>query len=195
MLQKCLTTTDSAGKELLRRSNKTEESFEVLDVGKIFLEHPLDLMGMYTRHLVSLMLPAYNQAYITNLYTDKGMLVIVSLVAWLLLGLNVFEKFDRKGFSKKYLWVAAVCLPCFLQLPGAAELRFFLPIYVMVYYYVFVVADYKVLWNLTCGHRTQIVFCMAFISMLMLSVYGDILAGNVERIMLIHDSYVAPAAK
>ena len=48
----------------------------------------------------------------------------------------------------------AIALPCLLQMAGAVEIRFLLPVYWMAYYYVFAAIDYRVLWS---GVKSKII--------------------------------------
>lgn len=178
---------DPVGAELMQRYELSGSDFGLKSILDLFIKNPMDVVGMYMRHLISLLTPAYKQVYITDLYTDKGFLATFSILIWIIAGVGILESFSKKSWSKA-LWILAICLPSFLQLFGEPELRFFLAVYLLCYYYVFACIDYKKLLLETRGRRIKIGVGIGIVFLLWITVYGDSLADNKERTLLINDS-------
>ncbi len=179
---------DIVGNRIIVEEGISAETFKLATILRIFIKYPLDTIGIYTRHLISIATPAWNQAYITNIYTNKIFIVLLSIALWLLGGLNVFANLNRNSFqSANAGFVVSICVPPFLQLFGAPELRFFLPVYILLYVYVFLEIDFLEI-AMYIKHRwLSIVVTMLFIIILWLTVFGDILALNREIPLLIND--------
>ena len=179
---------DPVGLEIIRRRNLSYEKFSLSTVVKLFFEFPLDMMGIYTRHLISLMTPMYRQVYVDNLYQDKGLLASVSVLLWLIAGFGVLGQLKRKKSLPNLFWIFAVCLPSFLQLFGNPEIRFFLPVYLLCYTYVFAAFDYKEAFVTFKGDWIRIVICFMVVFMLWMTVFGGIVSNSQVRTFIIHDS-------
>lgn len=123
---------DSGGTEIIRRENLTDG----LTVSKWFSllgKYPLDMIGIYVRHVVSAMTPVFNSIYIYDLSVNTGLCISVSLFIWILfftalLTLNRKEVVDNKVILGV---MAAFFVPALMQALGAVEMRFFLPGYFM----------------------------------------------------------------
>ena len=179
---------DPVGYEILRRRNLSIDRFSVFTVFKLIREFPLDMMGIYIRNLISLMTPMYRQIYINNLYQDKGLWTSVSVVIWIIAGFGVLEQLRRKKSLSNSFWIFAICLPSFLQLFGNPEIRFFLPVYLLCYTYVFVTIDYKEAFVSLKGDWIRVVICFMVIFMLWMTVFGNIVSNSQFRTFIIHDS-------
>lgn len=178
---------DATGTEILAKENISEEGFAFGTWFKLVLKYPFDMMGMYVRHLVSLLTPMFTHAYITNIYTEKGILLIVSVFVWIIAGIAMLKRLKNKEVTKDIWWVVAMFIPPFLQLFGATELRFFLIVYLIGYAFVFAEIDYKELFEKLKGRYLSVVFCSLVIFFLWLTVYGDVLSQNRETALLIND--------
>ena len=80
----------------------------------------------------------------------------------------------------------SICLPGLLQLAGAVEIRFFLPAYLLVYYYVFAIIDYKeVAMDLKSQHfKPLMIVVIGFV--MWLAIFGDIMSNNQEMVFLLN---------
>ena len=79
-------------------------------------------------------------------------------------------------------------IPSLLQMLGFTELRFFIAVHMVTYVYVFLVVDYKALCNELKDRWLSVVCTMIISFVLLTTVYGDILASNQKRTMLINDA-------
>ena len=178
---------DPVGKEILRRRNLSADRFSITTVLKLFWEYPLDMAGIYVRHLIMLMTPVYQWIYISDLYTDKSLLLICSILIWILAFLGLLDARDNHGFSKNALWSLAVCIPAFLQTAGMPETRFFLAVHVLCYGWIFVGIDFASLWKRIRKQWLQVLVSTLLIMMLWITVYGNVLSNNQARTMVIRD--------
>ena len=182
---------DMTGMELIHRENLERDSFEIKWFFILFFKYPLDMIGIYTRHLVNLMTPSWNQLYIDNLFNNKNVLVVVSMIIWFIAGIAFYMNVQEKTIPKGRLYLMfSVMLPGFLQLIGAPELRFFLMIYLILYTYVFVEIDYSHFVRYVWKNWKVILPITVLIFMLWVSILGSTLADNRENQMLINDAYI-----
>lgn len=177
---------DPVGEEIIQREKLTQLEFEKTDLIGLFVKYPLDLVGIYARHLVALLIPSSTQMYITNIYNDKTVLALVSMILWIVAGMACL--FSVKSINKNVLWIIAVLIPSLLQMLGFTELRFFIAVHMVTYVYVFLVVDYKALCNGLKDRWLPVVCNMIIIFVLLTAVYGNILASNQQRTMLINDA-------
>lgn len=177
---------DPIGSEILKRENIQSNQFEYSDVIKLLIKYPLDMVGIYIRHLVVLMTPTFSEVYITNIYFNKGIFVLVSILIWLIAVVNIYRTIKEIQW-KKIMWLFTLVLPSVLQLAGAPELRFFIPIYLLLYVYVVQLVDYKALF-LYCKEHWFVISTLALIIIcLWLTILGDVLSFNRERKLIIND--------
>lgn len=179
---------DPVGQEILRRRNLSVTRFSIPTVLKLMLEFPLDMIGIYTRHLISLMTPMYRQIYIDNLYPDKGIWTSVSALIWIFGIYAVLKQWKWKKSLPDSFWILSVCLPSFLQLFGSPEIRFFLPVYLLCYYYVFAAIDYRSIVSLRYGQWIRPALCILVVFILWMTIFGNILSNSQVRTFIIHDS-------
>ena len=176
---------DSVGNEIINRENLEEETFSLSDFFLTFLKYPFDMLSLYMRHLVSLLTPAYRKVYNDDLYVEKGFYASVSIIIWLIAGISLLTLKNRHENNNEKWYYLALILPCLLQLFGAPEIRFFLPVYLLGYYYVFAVVDYKELIASLKGKWLQVSICSLIVFMLWMTVYGDVLAANKHDVFMI----------
>ena len=120
------------------------------------------------------MTPSYTEQYITNLYIDKSLLILVSVIIWFCAGLSICTKIKERSLSPDILWIISIIVPSILQMPGAPEIRFFISLYLLAYYYVFVETDYKNLLLKVKKSLLVIILSMFIIIVLWISVFSDI---------------------
>lgn len=146
------------------------------------------MIGIYARHIVTCMTPAYRQMYISNMYTDKILLVTVSIIIWIVGALQLILGKVKSCGGKYYELLLAVIVPSILQVLGAPELRFFVLPYFVLYAYVFMYIDYKQLWIEIRTRWVTVLSVVLIIVVLWISVFGSIMAGNSQRVLLIDDN-------
>ena len=107
---------------------------------------------------------------------------------WLIAGIAILN--SKNIFNRNILWLLPAFVPSLLQLFGATELRFFLPVYMVGYIYVFAVINYHELWNVLRCRWISMLIISAVIYVLWMAIFGNILSFNTQRTLLINDSLV-----
>lgn len=138
---------DPEGETLLQQEGLVlAAEFSKRDYLHLIIKHPLDMAGIYMRHLISAMTPFYREVFVHDLYAEKGVLITISILLWLLSGVVLTSAFLKRKLNMCDFWFcAAIGLPGVMQMFGAVEIRFFLPLYLLSYFGVFVKTDYNVL--------------------------------------------------
>lgn len=88
--------------------------------------HPLELVGIYVRHIVNALFPCWPSQYVMNLDNNKSIYVVVSIFIFFLFGVALLNRFIDKEILKRYV---ALLIPVLFILAGAVEVRFFVAIY------------------------------------------------------------------
>lgn len=178
---------DPIGTEIIAREGISIDTFSYGLLLKLGMKYPMDFVGLYVKHLLVGMTPTWKNPYISDVHTQKGLLITVSIVIWLIAGLNVLENCRKKRWSSAVWYCIAVALPSLLQMVGAVEVRFLAPLYLMVYYYVFAGIDYAALWEGIRDRVFSILVVMLVIFAMWTSIIGSVLSMNTEMTFLIHD--------
>lgn len=182
---------DKVGTEILTREGMVKESFSVGELLKLFIKYPQDMIGIYTRHLVSLLTPMFLETYIHNMYIDKGWFLSIMIIMWFITA----TYFLWSIANKKVNWILvlnllAIFLPCLLQLAGAPESRFFLPIHFVMYFYILFYADFGSCKGYIKKNAITLIVVFGTVYILWIGVISDILKSNVYKTFLINDTNV-----
>lgn len=133
---------DMAGTMLLNEVGLTESTISIKDIILLFFRYPLDMIGVYMRHFINMLNPLWGEVYIKDLYGPKLHLTLINYFMMVTgftyartvkLPKSVWELFRSEIWKKKFLVYVTMLVPCLLILPGAVELRFFFPMYVLFY--------------------------------------------------------------
>lgn len=178
---------DPIGEEIILREGINIGTISYGMLLKLAMKYPLDMIGLYCKHLLAGMTPAWRAGFITDIYTNKGLLVTISIGIWLVAALDILENIRKKQWSDAGWYCAAIALPCLLQMAGSVELRFLLPMYLLAYYYVFAAIDYRALWSGVKSKIISVLTVMLVIFVLWTSIIGSVLSMNTEKTLLIHD--------
>lgn len=134
---------NSTGLEILSREGITDENWSFGQWLKLLSKYPLDIFGIYLRHLVIFLTSLYGETYVTELFTSKAVTVLLSGIIWMQVFLSVWTNGNLINEKKWYMIaVFPLILGSLLQFFGAPENRFFLPVHAVGYYIGFVTVDY-----------------------------------------------------
>lgn len=103
-----------------------------------------DVIGIYVRHLYNALCPCFPELYIEDLHRNKVVLSIINSVIFYFGGYTLLYALAYKFnsfiivFKKNFLYCLAIVIPALASIPGAIELRFFYPVYMLVYMLVLV---------------------------------------------------------
>ena len=180
---------DPAGWQIVQRENLSEETFRLSNIFRLFLKYPLDMTGIYFRHLLSLLTTVWRQIYITDIYGFDLLTILISILLWLTAGYGVLIQIKEQDINLNVLWILAVCLPGLLQIFDEPELRFFLPLYLLCYDYVFVQIDWKKYLRALRANWPQVLILSVLIILFWLSQTGDILAAKRNGALLLSSCF------
>ena len=180
---------DPAGWQIVQRENISEENFKLSRIFDLFLKYPLDMTGIYFRHLLSLLTTVWRQIYITDIYGFDLLTILISILLWLTAGYGVLIQIKEQDINLNVLWILAVCLPGLLQIFDEPELRFFLPLYLLCYDYVFVQIDWKKYLRALRANWPQVLILSVLIILFWLSQTGDILAAKRNGALLLSSCF------
>ena len=155
----------------------------------LWLKYPLDMVGIYTGHIVSAMTPVFNRIYIYDLRVNNGLCICVSLIIWIvfftsLLMQNRIELRDNRILIGI---MAAIFVPPIMQSLGAVEVRFFLPGYFIAYGYVAYGIRYRELIKRIRPIAIQVLIVIVLISALWINSICDVLSNNAETVILVNN--------
>lgn len=180
---------DPIGQKMIGLRGITEEEFSYVNIVKLLIRQPLDMLGLYTRHLISLMTPVYSQIYITDMYVEKGIIISLAILIWMTAAINILFNYKKKFDKMTLCMLFAMVVPSLLQLAGAPELRFFLMAYLLLYYYVTNIIDYKKMYRNIKKNWMPILIVCAAVYCMWISNIGMTLGNNSETPLFIDDHH------
>lgn len=180
---------DPTGKFLLGLEGYTPGDSGWKGFIKLWVRYPLDMTGIYVKHFISAMTPGdIQQVYVTRMHRDKGVISCVSILMWIITGIMLADSIQNKRIDKKKMGaIVPLCVPALMQAMGAVEIRFFLPVYVLMYYYLFSGIDRHRLIKLFRDHAMVVLMVIIIVFVFWISVYGSILSECDRQILLINE--------
>lgn len=148
--------------------------------------HPLEILGIYVRHLINMLNPVFGEIYIENSHQFKLHLTLINylMMVGTFIGLLSSKVRGAHSVAKKTATVGAIwgllplILPCVMLLPGAVELRFFLPIYLLMYAYLLFAADWKSIIAWIRERRTATIIVASLVFIVLLSIWSAAFANS-----------------
>ena len=142
--------TDQTGQLLAQQ----KEFYEIVDLKSYIgfvLHYPEEMAGILTRHLFNLMNNCYPETYVRDVQRSRLPESMLCALLWFGVGVGALWKWCennwktsiKSGIVKSYawmkqsgIWLLILLLTSLLMIPGAVEVRFFFPAYVIAYYFV-----------------------------------------------------------
>ncbi|MDO4323072.1 MAG: hypothetical protein Q4C61_11140 [Lachnospiraceae bacterium] len=156
---------------------KENEIESIGDFVKCMLTHPFEACAIYFEHCVSGITMFYNDVYVNDIRVGKklfGLNCLLYLMA--LAGLMAFGARKKKqNLLQKLLTLFVIAVPAILAMPGALEVRFFLPVYLLVYCYVFMIMDYREIWRFIREHWLVTGMTLVLAALIWASAAGHLL--------------------
>ncbi len=115
---------DASGTNLLLEPGVGGQSMQ--NYLSICFSHPIEILGVYTRHFVNMLTPFWNKVYIEELQKSKLLIVLVSFTVLFLFIYALFNKFEN---NKLHIWILPLLIPVIMITPGAVEARFFVALH------------------------------------------------------------------
>lgn len=171
---------DSTGEKIIELEGGYPES--ISEWFKLVLKYPLDFMGIYTRHLITYITPTYSETYITDLNINKSGIILINMIIFIIAGFSAFvnlktrekdKNCDKKKSLYDNIWIWITLLPCLFIIPGAPEVRFFIPLHIMIYVYVCFFVDFK---KCLATFKNNPIF-YSFIFLIIIMVWTAVISG------------------
>lgn len=168
---------DNVGTEILGRMGVDLDNFSYGTLITLFLAYPLDMCGIYARHLVALLTPCFGESYISDLFVPKNLRITIIVLLWLLWGVYiVYITSTKKQFRLiDVLAIGGPLIPCLMQLFGSPEIRFFIAVHLFLYFYLCCCVEWRALRWFIKSHLIQIAVPCIVIFFAWITIMGDIL--------------------
>ncbi|MEX1307311.1 MAG: hypothetical protein AB1Z19_02180 [Eubacteriales bacterium] len=174
---------DDAGEQLSAQF-KTAYLNGKLSMMKFILVNFFDLAGIYMRHFINILCMPFHQVYISDLYFLNNIYMLLSYTLTFSAGAYLVRAmFENKKQTspaarmRTWLFVSWV-LVSFATLPGIVEMRFFMPMYVIIYgVFLFRCLDREFLTNIWTN-KWKYLLAYVFVFLMMLAVWTNTLANG-----------------
>ncbi len=179
---------DKVGYEIMEREGLTIYNVTPGVLIRLFIKYPGDMIGIYSRHILNAAVPLWDRMCILDIYTSKMLRISLAIWSWIIAAIAFFIGFRlNKQDVMKYIFIAETSMPWLFQCVGAVESRHLLACFIILFFYLCCMIDYKLLWNATKGKRVKILLVSLFVYFTWISVIGDTLAMNRYTTLLIND--------
>lgn len=171
---------DRAGVQIISNDHLGEGFSGLGEYIVTVLRHPVDYIGIIMRHIASALYVPWNRVYLTDLKNGKTLLALLnySIVFYFGLKMSLYCK-NLKGNevlkSIRVLCMIAIILPCIAILPGAIELRFFMPMYLCAYLFIFLKNNQICIRYLKTNWKS-ILICYILVYCLLSGYWGGIMS-------------------
>ena len=174
---------DDAGEQL---SAQFEAAFSQgkLSLIKFIFANFFDLAGIYMRHFINILFMPFNQVYISKLYFLNNIFMLLSYTltfgAFTYMIWAAFEhKMQKNAAVSMHVWLfASWVLVSLATLPGIVEMRFFMPMYVVIYaVFLFRCSDKEFRANFW-ENKWKYTLAYIFVFMMMLAVWTNTFANG-----------------
>lgn len=177
---------DSVGTSIIQEENITADNIRYSTILRLFKKYPLEMVTIYTKHIISGITPLYSEVYIHNIYEQKALRILINIFVWLIsFGAIVLTwKENKYFFYKNISMLFVLSVPCILISAGAIEVRFYMFLHLFVYYYFASVINFKMLYHKIKENAMPVCLCGIIIMLMWLTIISDILAANALDVML-----------
>lgn len=175
---------DKAGQYILEREGITQELLIKEYIMLVFI-YPLDFMGIYVRHFINMIDMRYPNIYLYNLNES----FVYPFTNYILLYFGTIKAFlymkEHKYANVEIILLGIVCIPTFLIVPGAVEVRFGAMIHTVLLAILFSDSNFNNMKNMICQKKWLLegIGLLIFICF-MCAVCGSTLATLTEQIIL-----------
>lgn len=96
-----------------------------------YLKHPFEYTKIYLRHAVNGLNPIFRESYITDMQRNKLFAFNINYIILFIALIAFIKHFKELLHDRFYLFFFAFV--SFIAVPGAVEVRFFLPMFIIIY--------------------------------------------------------------
>lgn len=173
---------DSVGEAIL---NKVGEISSYSDYVKVWIRYPLDMLGIWGRHIANSFLLPFGQVYVTR-FRGRAIYIVLNFLVIFLFGMVMFYYARRKCLVNKVTklvnWIPAL-ITCFCISFGAVESRYMVVIYIIIYYYL-ANAEYRELWNYYKNKKCKVIITFCLCLILACALWGTTMSSTDVPILL-----------
>lgn len=172
---------DKAGVQIVAEEKITEIS-SLSQYIQLALKYPLDFMGIIARHFFNIFHLPYNHVYIQSLHNHKYFYTLVNYTILFIVGLRGFLAYRSKSkkllgcLDESNLYLLSTLISCIMILPGAIEMRFFAPMYCLIYGSLAFSCPYKLIMTNIKKYKLQIFFGYIIILAFFCAIWGATLS-------------------
>lgn len=165
---------DGVGNQLLKIENLNNLEFN--QYLRLIFKHPLDYIGIIARHFFNIFHLPYNHVYIKDISHNKVFYTIINYtiiyIAALVLYVNCKKKNTIK-FDINMIYLITTIIPCIAILPGAIEMRFFMPLYCLFYLIIAFFTPLSEIINYVKLNKVRLVISYIVILFTLLAIWGS----------------------
>jgi len=163
---------DRSGLAIIQREGIGDE-ISYAQYFKILFKYPFEMLGIYFRHFVNMLMPVYPENIISNLDKGKTLITGASLIMGTLFG-TVLEL--KKIKKQTWLHFLPVFIPILFIIPGSVEQRYALGLYLFIIGSVSFCLHRETFLSYVRKNWTRILVLFFLISGLMISIWTSTLA-------------------
>lgn len=167
--------TDAVGRALVERTEIIEFSSWSDFFGFIW-KHPVEMAGIYVRHLVNMLLPCWPEQYVVDLDNQKLVPALLAYVLFFSFGMVLLNRCMK--FTNVWLNYFALLIPVLFILPGAVETRFFAPLYLVATGVLGYHTDWGKLKEYIHVNYAKILVLFVLIGLLLISLWSNMLVSE-----------------
>ena len=171
---------DKAGISL-EMKEKVSDGVSLTQLLGLAFKYPLDIAGIYWRHLINYLTPVWRQCYIIDLHVNTAWVALPGIVLWIIFFYQLFLiKMDQwRNWLKNEAWAILPFISiCLFMIPAAVEIRFFIAAYSIMYGYLVWRADFRKMLDHFRNHTVSVTLLLTIAFFFWISVMGGTLSGN-----------------
>ena len=171
---------DKAGISL-EMKEKASDGISLTQLAELAFKYPLDIAGIYWRHLINYLTPVWRQCYIIDLHVNTAWVALPGIVLWIIFFYQLFLiKMDQwRNWLKNEAWAILPFISiCLFMIPAAVEIRFFIAAYSIMYGYLVWRADFRKMLDHFRNHTVSVTLLLTIAFFFWISVMGGTLSGN-----------------
>ena len=163
---------DQIGMDILEREGiEAFDSYSQL-IG-LYFKYPLDFIGIYTRNIVNFLDNRYGEIYIYDMDTPRTFKMFLNISILYILALGLYTQASKMKIDKcRLAALTLICFPSICTIPGAVEMRFFAPMFVVIYGFVGFGINYNILFNYMMENKIKVTLLFIALTMILLTIWS-----------------------
>lgn len=168
-----LVIAESQGAAILNKYNMENSGLTIIRYLELICLQPFDMAAIYARHLFNGFDITYPTTYVPDIYADTIIYRLVNYSLWFLaLSLLWKRGVNIRRDKQSIIICLIIILPALLSIPSRIEVRYFLPVYILVYgcasFWLFSKREY---WQQLLNWRSVIAYLCFILACLTFSSY------------------------